>query len=63
MRDDLVKGKQNPGYDEQALIKDWDDKAKAFIDEDYEKIEVPPCDVKELHGKNGVPDFWFKALS
>jgi len=32
-------------------------------DEDYEKIEVVPCDVKAIQNTpQGVSDFWLKAM-
>jgi len=32
-------------------------------DEDYDKLEVTPCDVKAIqNSSNGVSDFWLKAM-
>jgi len=31
-------------------------------DDDYDKLETSPCDVKSIMNGTGVSDFWFKAI-
>ena len=45
------------------LISDFEQRVKEMKDDDYEKVEVMPCDVKSIqNSKLGVSDFWSKAL-
>jgi nucleosome assembly protein 1-like 1 len=45
------------------LVAEFDERAEKMKDEDYEKLEVPPCDVKAIQNSpNGVSDFWQRAL-
>jgi hypothetical protein len=45
------------------LVKEFNDRAADMKDEDYEKLEVTPCDVKPIQNSpNGVSNFWIKAL-
>ncbi len=47
----------------QALLDEYEARAKELDDEDYKKVEVNPCDVKDIQNTPlGVPGFWFKAL-
>ena len=55
-RHQLLQGKIQPPAD---LIADYDLRAKELDDEDFKKIEVNPCDVKEIQNTPlGVPGFW-----
>ena len=46
-----------------ALQKDYDVRAKELDDEDYQKIEVDPIDVKDIQNTNaGVHSFWLRAM-
>lgn len=31
-------------------------------DDDYEKLEINPCDVKNIMNGTGVSDFWIRAI-
>jgi len=31
-------------------------------DDDYEKLEINPCDVKSIMKGQGVSDFWIRAI-
>ena len=31
-------------------------------DEDYDKLDVEPCDVKSIQNSQGVSDFWTRAM-
>lgn len=45
------------------LIRDFDERAKQMKDEDYDKLEIVPCDVKPIQNSPaGVSDFWVRAL-
>ena len=44
------------------LIKDFDDRAKQMKDEDFDKLEIVPCDVKPIQNSPGVNDFWMRAM-
>jgi hypothetical protein len=33
---------------QEALLQEYDQKAKELNDEDYKKLEVDPCDVKDI---------------
>lgn len=45
------------------ILKEFDEVAEKFRDEDYEKLVVEPCDVKSIQNTpKGVSDFWMKAL-
>ena len=47
----------------QALIDEYDARAKELDDEDYKKIEVTPADVKDIQNTlKGVSGFWLKAM-
>lgn len=59
-RHQLLQGKIQPPAD---LIADYDLRAKELDDEDFKKIEVNPCDVKEIQNTPlGVPGFWLRAM-
>eukprot|EP00356_Strombidium_inclinatum_P015267 CAMPEP_0170483162 /NCGR_PEP_ID=MMETSP0208-20121228/2894_1 /TAXON_ID=197538 /ORGANISM="Strombidium inclinatum, Strain S3" /LENGTH=354 /DNA_ID=CAMNT_0010756101 /DNA_START=16 /DNA_END=1077 /DNA_ORIENTATION=- len=60
LREALISGKADL---EPELIKEFDERAALVKDEDYEKVEVTPCDVKSIQNiPKGVSDFWMKAL-
>jgi len=31
-------------------------------DDDFEKLEINPCDVKSIMNGTGVSDFWIRAI-
>jgi len=47
MRDTLIGGKDDVA-DQAALIKEFDVVATKMKDDDYDKLEVEPCDVKSI---------------
>lgn len=60
LREELINGKQPL---DKKLIEEFDARAEKMKDEDYEKVEVAPCDVKSIQNSPlGVSDFWMKAL-
>lgn len=60
LRDEYINAKRDLDAD---LIKQFDERAKQMKDEDYDKIEVAPCDVKGIQNTpKGVSDFWVKSL-
>lgn len=63
MREKLVNGKNDESYLMADILKEFDEVAVKFKDEDYEKLVVEPCDVKSIQNTpKGVSDFWMKAL-
>jgi hypothetical protein len=49
--------------DSENLIALYDKREKELDDDDYKKVEVTPCDVKEIQNtKNGVYGFWLRAM-
>jgi hypothetical protein len=49
--------------DSELLIAQYDKREKELDDEDYKKVEVTPCDVKEIQNtKTGVYGFWLRAM-
>ena len=60
IREQIINGKMDLPAD---LIDDFAKRAEAVKDEDYDKVEVPPCDVKTIQNSPmGVSDFWLRAL-
>jgi len=60
LREALINGKSDIDAD---LIKQFDDRAVQMADEDFDKLEVTPCDVKSIQNiPKGVSDFWIKAM-
>ena len=60
LREALISGTSDL---DEALIKEFDTRAEEMKDEDYEKLEVTPCDVKSIKNlPKGVSDFWIKAM-
>ena len=45
LREELINGKQPL---DEKLIAEFDARAEKMKDEDYEKVEVAPCDVKSI---------------
>ena len=59
-REQLINGKVAP---DEALIKEFEERATKMKDADYDKLEVTPCDVKSIQNiPKGVSDFWIKAM-
>lgn len=60
MREELINGKSDL---DKTLIEQFDLRAEKMKDDDYDKVEVSPCDVKSIQNSPvGVSDFWMKAL-
>lgn len=45
LREELINGKASL---DEKLIAEFDKRAEKMKDEDYEKVEVSPCDVKSI---------------
>lgn len=45
-----------------VLLEMFDIRAKKMKDEDYDKLEVTPCDVKAIQNSKGVSDFWIRTI-
>ena len=59
-RERIINGKDELP---KELIEQFDERAVKMKDDDYEKVEVEPCDVKSIQNTpTGVCDFWFKAI-
>ena len=59
-RFELTSGKGQP---DAELIAQFDKRAAQLKDEEFEKLETEPCDVKQIQNSPlGVSDFWYKAL-
>lgn len=59
-REQIVNGKLALPAD---LLQDFQVRAEQIRDEDYDKLEVVPCDVKSIqNSKMGISDFWLRAL-
>lgn len=59
-RFDLISGKVAP---DAELVAQFDARAAKLKDEEFEKLETAPCDVKQIQNTPmGVSDFWIKAL-
>jgi nucleosome assembly protein 1-like 1 len=59
LRDALINEKT--GVD-MNLVAQFNERAKKMKDEDYDKLEVNPCDVKAIQNCKGVSDFWIRTL-
>jgi len=60
LRDQLVTGKADC---DMALVEEFNVRAEEMKDEDYDKMEVVPCDVKAIQNTpKGVSDFWLKSM-
>lgn len=60
LRYELISGNAVPDKD---VIAEFDKTAEELKDDDYEKIEVVPCDVKGIQNTpKGVSDFWLKSM-
>lgn len=60
LRDQVVAGETLP--DEADLIKQFDEIAVKMKDDDYDKLEIEPCDVKAISNSKGVSNFWLNAI-
>ena len=59
-RELLINGKEKLPED---LIAAFDERAVQMKDDDFEKIELTPCDVKSIQNSPmGVSDFWIKSM-
>lgn len=59
-RKKLLAGEIDPS---PALLAEYEARATELNDEDYKKLEVTPCDVKEIQNTpKGVPGFWLRAV-
>ena len=60
IREQVINGKVDIQAD---LVKEFDHRMEQVKDDDYNKIEITPCDVKAIQNiPKGVCDFWMKAL-
>lgn len=56
----VLLGEKTPAAE---LIAEYDTRAKELDDEDYKKLEVNACDVKDIQNTPlGVPGFWMRAM-
>ena len=59
-REQIINGKMALPAE---LLKEFDERVVEMKDEDYEKLEVTPCDVRGIQNiPSGVCDFWIKAM-
>lgn len=47
---------------DMVLVEKFDSRAKLMKDEDYDKVEITPCDVKAIQNCKGVSDFWTRCF-
>jgi len=60
LREKLINGKCDI---DAKIIKEFDERAVLMADEDFDKLEVVPCDVKSIQNiPKGVSDFWIRAM-
>jgi len=60
LREALINGKSDI---DMSVVAEFDERATQMKDEDYEKLEVTPCDVKSIQNiPKGISDFWIKAM-
>jgi nucleosome assembly protein 1-like 1 len=56
----LIKGEIQP---EESYLTKFEELKTELVDEEFEKLEVPMCDVKEIQNTlKGVPGFWLRAM-
>lgn len=56
----LIKGDSQP---EPATLEKFEEMKSNLMDESYEGLEVPICDVKDIQNTvKGVSSFWLKAM-
>jgi nucleosome assembly protein 1-like 1 len=56
----VLAGEKAPA---DELVKEFEARAKELDDEDYKKVEVSACDVKDIQNTPlGVPGFWMRAM-
>lgn len=59
-RKQLLSGTVHPS---EALLKEYEERAKVLDDEDFKKVEADPVDVKDIQNTPlGVYGFWFRAM-
>lgn len=59
-RQQLLSGEKAP---QDEYVKEFEARAKVLDDEDYKKVEVNACDVKDIQNTPlGVPGFWIRAM-
>ena len=59
-RKQVLAGTKTPSDD---VITVYNARAKELDDEDYKKLEINPCDVKDIQNcPTGVPGFWLRAM-
>jgi nucleosome assembly protein 1-like 1 len=59
-RKQVLSGAKAPAED---LLAQYNSRAKELDDEDYKKLEVQACDVKDIQNcPTGVPGFWLRAM-
>ena len=59
-RQQILAGVKAPS---DELIKEFEGRAKELDDEDYKKVEVSACDVKDIQNTPlGVPGFWMRSM-
>ena len=51
-RDKFINGKEDDSLDTVILIEEFAKRAREMKDEDYEKLEVVPCDVKAIQNNH-----------
>ena len=60
LRQCFINGEQPLPVD---LIAEFAERATQMKDEEYDKLEVMPCDVKSIqNSKDGVSDFWIRSM-
>ena len=47
---------------DKTLIEEFNARLPIIKDADYDKVEVPPCDVKGIQNAKGVSDFWMRCM-
>ena len=56
----LLSGERAPA---ESVLAEFAARAKELDDEDYKKVEVNGCDVKDIQNTPlGVPGFWLRAM-
>ena len=46
----------------QDMIDEYDSRALELKDEDFDKIEIIPAEVKQIQNIQSVPGFWLKSM-
>lgn len=62
-RNKFINGLEDETLDTAKLIEEFAQRAEEMKDDDYDKLEVVPCDVKAIQNiPKGISDFWIKAI-